>query len=345
MRITRKALLLLRAQNLLSVVLLLTALAMAGWLSLRYSWQWDWTVNQRNTLSAASEELLAALPGPIEITAFARERSGIRERLRAFIARYQRVKPDIELTFINPDTAPEQARASTIEKDGEMLFGYQGRTEKVSSLDEQSIANTLQRLSVGGKPWIAFLEGHEERSPEGTTGHDLASFAAELRNKGYRPQPLSLASMPTIPDNTRLLVLASPRLDPLADEIGRIADYLDKGGNLLWLMEPEMPAGWQPLADHLGTTRLPGVVVDASTQSLGLDDPTYALVPRYEKHQLTQGLRAVTLFPRAAALATSPPQGWEALELLATLERSWTETGPYPARFARTPIVANGPVR
>ena len=83
----------------------------------------------------------------------------------------------------------------------------------------------------------------------------------------------------------------------------------------------------------MGVKFLPGTVVDASTQLLGINDPTFALVADYPPHAITQGFQQMTVFPAAAALAPSEKSEFEKEPLLTTLERSWTETGPIEGKI------------
>jgi ABC-type uncharacterized transport system involved in gliding motility auxiliary subunit len=75
-------------------------------------------------------------------------------------------------------------------------------------------------------------------------------------------------------------------------------------------------------------------VVDASTQLLGIDDPTFALVSDYPPHTITQGFQQMTMFPSAAALDQMEKSDFEKEPLLATLARSWTELGPIEGKIA-----------
>jgi len=100
-----------------------------------------------------------------------------------------------------------------------------------------------------------------------------------------------------------------------------------RGGNLLWMADPGDLRGLEPLAAQLGVKFLPGLVVDASTQLLGIDDPTFALVVDYPPHPLTRNLQAMTLFPQTQAIESGEGGDFEREAFLRTLERSWTETG------------------
>ena len=333
MKINRKTHLEIRLQNLLFSLLFLVAVGLVAWLSTQYSAQFDWTASHRHTLSEASRKVLDLLKEPVALTAYARENQQVREPIRDLVERYSRYKKDLTLVFVNPDTQPEKVRQLGIQMDGEVIAAYQGRTEKIQELGETSLTNALQRLATAQERHVVFLEGHGDRSPQGRANHDLQQFADELKRKGITVSMVNLAVTPIIPDNTDVLVIAGPRTNLLPGEVRLIQDYVTKGGNLWWLGDPGDPHGLSPLAEQLGVRFLPGTVVDASTQLLGIDDPTFALVADYPPHPITQGFQQMTMFPTAAALNQNEKSEFEKEPLLSTLARSWTETGPIEGKI------------
>ena len=120
MEITAKSRFWLRAQSLLFTLLFLAIIGTLAWLSTRYQLQADWTASGRNTLTSDSRKVLDTLEAPVRITAFARENDFLRKQIKDTLARYQRVKQDIQLDFINPDSDPEQVRQLGISLDGEL---------------------------------------------------------------------------------------------------------------------------------------------------------------------------------------------------------------------------------
>lgn len=335
MQVTRKSRLQVRLQNIAFVVLFLAAMGLLAWLSTRYVHQEDWSFGARNTLSEPSRMLLGTLKGPIEITAFASDNATLRKRITNLVGRYQRYKSDVKLVFVDPNTDPEGARTQGISLDGELLVGYQGRSEKLQEHTEQGLSNALQRVGRQAQRWIVFLEGHGERNPHGQANHDLGNFVQELERKGLTVQTANLALNPSIPLNTTVLVLAGPQVDLLPGEVKIITDYIDKGGSLLWLADPGNQYGLEGIGEHLGVHFLPGVVVDANTQLFGIDNPAFALVPEYPNHPITRDLKTLSLFPQAAAIDFKAPPPWQGSEFLTTLPRTWNETGPLSGEIRR----------
>ncbi len=316
-----------RFQQIISILLMLAVAGMLAWLSTRYDYAADWTANRSNSLSEPSIKLLATLKDPVTITAYLYPDQVLRRDITSYIERYQRHKPDISLTFIDPAKAPEKVRELGISASGEVLIEYQGRREKLRIISEPAVSSALQRLSVAGEHWVVFLTGHGERSTDGQSQADYGLFAKELRDKGLKVQAINLARTPTLPENTSALVIASPQTNLLPGEVQIIRDYLKKGGNLLWLADPGTLAGLQPVADDIGAHWLNGTLIYPDYQLLGTGHPAVALVMDYGKSPITQDLDNISLFPAARAVQPVKDSAWQATPLLATPERSWLESG------------------
>ncbi len=325
-----------RLESLIFHLLLIMAVGLIAWLSIRYDAQWDWSAGARNTLSETSQQMLARLDAPLRVTSFAPENPVLRQGIREIIERYQRYKPDIELLFVNPERHPERVRQLGITLSGELLLEYEGRSETLRQITEQALSNAIQRLVQQRTHWLVPITGHGERNLAGAANFDLGDFGKELKRKGFQLQPLDIVTASEIPGNTGLLVIASPRVDYLPSEVEQIRDFVAQGGNLLWLSDPDGPHGLEPLAKELGIQFLPGTIVDANASSLNIKDPAVALVPEYPQHPATQGFNLLTVYPHAVAITVVDSQ-WEATPLLTTLPRTWNETGPIKGEISRDP--------
>ena len=328
-------------QSTLSVVLLIAVIVLLGRLSLRYPLEWDWTYGQRNSLSEASVQVLQTLDGPIHIRAFVTHDTALRARIRDLVSRYQRVDSAVTLTWVNPDQAPDQARAAGIVADGELVVTYAERSEHLHTLDEQRLTNVLYRLSRGVDRQVYFITGHGERRPDGEANHDLGRFGRQLQAKGIATPTLSLATVGDIPEDADAVVLADPRWPLFAHELAALRRHLAAGGHFLWLAEAggsDQLADWQR---ELGLEPLPGIVVDAPTQQFGIQDPTLTLIAQYDlNHPVTQGFDLLTVLPQAMAFAPRSDEAWEALPLFSTPAGAWNETGDLDGDIVHNPGAA-----
>jgi len=332
MKVTAQSRRNLRLNNLAFVVLLLSMIALLAWLSTRYDYQADWTASGRNTLSPASITVLEKMPGPITVTAFAREAGLLRRHINELIGRYQRHKNDLALQFVNPDMDPQRVRELGITVDGEMVVEYQGRSEQLQGFTERDLSNTLQRLLRSGDSRIVFVQGHGERDPRGNASYDLAQWVAQLEVKGVDVGVVNLARDGAIATDSTVLVLGSPRSDYLPGEVAILQDYIKAGGQLLWLADPGGLHGLEPLAEQLGLQFQPGLIIDPNLSQVGMmlfgtDDPRIALVANYPSHPLVDGFAFNTLFPMAQSLLFQDGVDWVGDAFLHTMTNTWQETG------------------
>lgn len=324
-------------QSLLFVALLLALALLLGHLAREHRAQWDITANARHSLGQASLDILARIPGPVSITAFATphdpQLGDLRQLIRDFVGPYQRAKPDLTLRFVDPTEQPKAAQAAGIQTNGEMVVEYGGRREHLTRLGEEALTNLLLRLAREGERLVMYLDGHGERKLDGAANHDLGEFGRQLRNKGLRIAALNLALAPEVPANASVLVIAGPRVELLEGETEKILAHVERGGSLLWLADPEPLRGLQPLAEKLGLTLTPGTVLDPGARELNLPLP-WALGAGYGNHPATRDFGLVTVFPHARQVVADEGPEWKAAILVETSDRSWVETGPLEDRPA-----------
>ena len=317
----------IRIRNLLITFSTLCLLASLAWLSSRYTLQSDWTANSRNTLSETTIKLLETLTEPIEITAYLDEKLPVRKKITQIVNRYSRHKPDTELSFVTPASQPDKIRELDIGPEGAIIVSYEGREEKLTVLNEYALTNVLLRLANAKERWVTFLSGHGERSPTGNANHGLGQFGKELARLNIKVLTLNLATLSAIPDNTSVLVIAGPQVPLLNGEIDIVQEYVQQGGNLLWLTDPDNNQ-LSVLAEQLGIHQHPGTIIDSSSQLYGIDDPTFVIVSKYFPHAVTRNFQTTTIFPISAALEIDEETDYNAAALLTSVVRSWTETGP-----------------
>jgi hypothetical protein len=310
-------------------LLLIVIVVGLAWLATRYSWQSDWTEAGRNSLSPPTIGLLAQLGGPVIIDAYLPEAPRLRQHVADLVARYQEHKPNIMMNVLSLEDNPQQVRELAIHDSGELFIRYEERRERVRVPSEKAITNALHRLARSADRWLVFLEGHGERNPMGQANHDLQNWGRQLQEQGYHIRHLNLAQASVIPENTALLVIASPQVNLLPGEVKLINEYIDAGGNLLWLAEPGGLKGLEPLARALGIRFTPGTIVDPSTRMLGIDNPAMALAAEYGEHAITNGFNTVTVFPYAAGVEVDPASDWQTLPLVMTAPQSWGETDTF----------------
>ncbi len=318
-----------RLDGWLFTLLVVLACAAIGYLGTRYAYRADWTANGRISLSAESRAVLKQLDGPVEIVSYANPRDNLRQTIAGFLDRYQTAKPDLSLRFVDPQLDPAKMRELGITIDGALILHYQGHEQRLDELSERSLTNALERLVRGNDRIVAFVTGDDERRADGQANADMGTFMSQLESRGMRAVPLNFAQVNAVPEHTDLVVLASPTVPLAPGAVKALVDYVQNGGNLLWMTEPgNDDLGLKPLADTLGLRVLPGVLVDGSGTALGLNDPRMIALGSYPPQAITRGFQLTTLFPQVSALAQLTQTRWAVQAFLRSSPQSWTEFKP-----------------
>jgi len=325
MELDRKTRLSLSFHHWVFVALLLVLAGLLLAVSRTYHANWDISLNARNSLSTGSSEFLKKLSGPVSITAYASPKSEVAKPIRDFLTPYQRAKPDIKLSFVDPSEQPQLARAAGIQMTGELVVEYGKRSEHLTTLNESSLTNLLMRLARDKERLVMYLDGHGERKLDGQANFDLGEFGAQLVKRGFKVAPLKLTLAQDVPGNAAMLVIAGPRVDLLPAEVDKLKNYLKRGGNLLWLIDQEPLHGLQPIAEQLGLVLTPGTVIDPEAQQMNAS-ATMAIGAAYARHALIGNLDLMTVFPFARQIGVAENHGdWRASNLVEVAQRGWIE--------------------
>lgn len=322
----------LRIQQLASALLFLAVIGLAGYLSTQFKAEFDWTANQRNSLTAASLKQLANMKDPVKLIAFTPTGAESRAEILQFFNRYKLAKKDFTVEFIDPAKNPSKVREFNISAAGDMVIEYQGRHETVrgSEMNEAPVTQALQRLAYAEERWLVFLQGHGEHDLAGRGASSYAGFAQLLKTNGLKTQSLNLATIPRVPDNAAALVVAGPAAALTEGETAILVDYVAKGGNLLWLSDPDTPPPPAALQKALGVTLPAGTAIFPEFVAMG-GDPGVFITAEYPRTPVTAELAENTAFPLMRAVATDPtakPEpAFNAQPFLQSSQAAWLETG------------------
>ena len=298
--------------------------------------QWDVSQNNRNSLSQTSIDILEKMDGPIQVTAYATEQHAqfgdVREIIHNFVQLYQRIKPDLTLAFVDPTEYPNQAREAGVTVNGEMVVNFQQKQANLTTINEQAFTQVLMRLARPQEKLIMALSGHGERNLNGPANYDLGDFGRQLRINGFISQPLNLAIESQISAEAEMLLIASPQTDLLPGEVSILLDYIDEGGNLLWLVDQESLRGLLPLTEKLQLIMTPGVIVDPQAEQLKAP-MTFALGTSYGQHEITNGFNYITVFPYARQISFQENEVWRTIPLVEVAQNGWVEKGSLDEAF------------
>ncbi len=342
----RRAHIILHTVGLLGILLALT------YFSVRYPLRADLTEAGHYSLSAQTVQMLERLDKPVRITFFHDP------LMRETVELYQQIaskSKHIELDLYDPMLNPAQARMRGVEFAGTAIMESEGRNLQVHGASETDIANGILRVSQGIQQLVCFLDGHGEPDPfsleshdhlEGTAGHShglgakivvherhgMARARNALETMNFAVEKRTLLQGSTSISECAVLVVAGPKTSLLPPEVATIRTFLQEGGNALFMFDPFVKSGLEPVLRELGVVADENIVIDPASHFWA--DPSSPAVTDYNRHQVTREL-PLTFFPGARSLSPTDQRapGVAAIPLVNTSKQSFGETSPDSAEF------------
>ena len=316
-----------------SSIVVLAILAALNYLASRHNKRWDLTAAKQYSLSEQTRKILQGLNRPVQIRVFAAPDDF--ERFRERLDEYQYVSKQVSVEYIDAVKRPAMANQYKVQSLGTVVLEYDGRTERVTSDGEQELTNGLIKLIQGTQHKVYFVQGHGEKSSDGSDRSGYSAIATALGSDNFAVDKLVLAQVKEVPADASVLIVAGPKTDFFPAEIEILKAYLARGGKVFFLLDPPDRADSPELTNVAALVKEWGIelgnniVVDVS--GMGQMFGTDASVPvaaRYESHPITDRFDLITAYPLARSVtpATGGTSGRSAQALVQTSSSSWAET-------------------
>jgi ABC-type uncharacterized transport system involved in gliding motility auxiliary subunit len=316
-----------------SVLIALGIVVAVNYVLARQNKRWDLTAAGQYSLSDQTKQVLRGLTEPIKVIVFAREDEFPRYRDR--LGEYVYTSSQVSVEYVDVDKQPLLAKQYEVQSYGTVVFDYQGRVERVVSDAEQDLTNGLIKV-VEGKPRVAsFVQGHGEKDPTATDRNGYSALQDALKLDNFSVSTFVLAQEGKVPDDASVVIVAGPKTDLLPGEIEALRGYLERGGKVLFLLDPpesdDAPALTNTTAflKDWGIEVGSDVVVDVSGvgQLIGTD-ASVPVAATYPAHAITDRFNLLTAFPltRSVKPVSGGATGRVAQTFVETSARSWAES-------------------
>jgi ABC-type uncharacterized transport system involved in gliding motility auxiliary subunit len=316
-----------------SIAVVLAILVGINYIASRHNKRWDLTAAKQFTLSDQTKKVLQSLERPVVVRVF--DRSDNFDRFRARLDEYRYISDKLSVEYIDVERRPALANQYKVQSFGTVVFEYDGRTERVTSDGEQELTNGLIKVVQGRENKVYFVQGHGEKSTEGSDREGYGTIASALTSDNFKHEPLVLAQVKEVPADATVVIIAGPQADFLAPEIDMLKAYLARGGKLMVMLDPPDRPDSPDLTNLIALVKEwgidPGnnVVVDASGvgQVIGTG-PEVPIAAKYNQHPITDRFNLLTAY--ALARSVTSMQGGAnnhfAQNIVETSPSSWAET-------------------
>ena len=309
-------------------LLMLTVVVLVNFMGVRNPFRYDATEEGVFSIAPQTATLLDGLDEDIQVIAFFRENEA--QGAERLLEGYAAASGRFSFEMVDPDKRPEMAQQYEVTQYSTLVAAFGDESTRITEVSEEALTNALMRLTGAEAKRFYFTSGHGEPDLEARETPDgFGQLKSALENEGAEVMPLLLATVPDVPADSALLVIAGPQRPFLDSEVATLGRYLDRGGRAWFLIEPRMSAELLPLLADRGIVLGDDVIIDQVVQLFA--GPTVGLEPvvnAYGFHPITQDFRQNTLFRmvRSVRPAEELPAGVSVTELALTSPNSWAET-------------------
>jgi len=315
---------------LVATLSVLVILGLINFLGIRYHLRLDLTDSQLFTLSPQSRELVSNLPETIKVWLFSKDQN---LQDRELLDNYQRQSNKFKFEYLDPQLKPGIAQKFGVKDYGEVYLEFQNKRQLVQAINENErlseikLTNRLQQITSSTTAKVYFLQGHGEHPLTPSKGAISQAIKA-LTDKNFTASPLNLAEQPQVPDDANVIVVAGPKKELLTGEVTALQNYLNRGGNLLLMINPNTDPKIDTILKDWGVRLDNRLAIDTSGANLQLG-PAAILVTEYGQHPITKDFaKNISVYPLTRPLEIDPVPGIESMALLKTkpYPNSWEES-------------------
>lgn len=250
---------------LVQIVLILFLVAMANSLAFKHYARWDFSRDQKYTLSDKTKRFLETLKGKMRITVFFSPNTPITADVLNLLTEYQYAgKGKIDIEHIDPERNLSRAKElfdkyKVVTDESLLVLDYEGRNKTVKASEmadldqsgmalgegprvaafkgEQAITSAMMDLVEGKKKTIGYVTGHKEPAlTEGTS--PITVLKTFIENENIKFQELNLLDVDAIPADVKAVMIVGPQYDFSDREMKLLREFWDKQGRILLLLDP-----------------------------------------------------------------------------------------------------------
>jgi len=291
---------------LLLIAVVLAILVVLNYLGARHHQRFDFTQAKIHSLSDQSIKVVKALKTDIAVKAFFREGNMSRGRMEDLLKIYAYHSPRIKTEFIDPDKNPGLVKRYEITSDGTTILEAGDKDTRITATAEEDLTNAIVKITREKKKVIYFLEGHGELSTETSDENGLSFVKDELVKLSYEVKKLTLALAETFPKDCAALVIPGPKKDLLPNEIETIRKYLEDGGRVYFMVDPESAPALPAVLETYGFRLQNDIIIDQPSIFGG--DYLMPVMSGLEYHEITKNFRYATIYPLARSVDVIDPK-------------------------------------
>src|SRR5881409_2080628 len=244
--------------------LILFLVAMVNSFAFKHYARWDFSRDQKYTLSDKTKRFVDTLKGKMRITVFFSPTTPITADVQNLLTEYQYAgNGKIDIEHIDPERNLSRAKElfdkyKVVSDESLLVLDYEGRnktvkTSEMADIDqsgmalgegprvaafkgEQTITSAMMDLVEGKKKTLGYVLGHKE--PPLSENSTISVLKTFIENENIKFQELNLFDVDVIPKDLKAIIIIGPQYDFSDREMKLLRDFWDKQGRILLLRDP-----------------------------------------------------------------------------------------------------------
>src|SRR6058998_629840 len=244
--------------------LILFLVAMVNSFAFKHYARWDFSRDQKYTLSDKTKRFVDTLKGKMLVTVFFSPNTPITSDLLNLLTEYQYAgKGKINIEHIDPERNLSRAKElfdkyKVVTDEPLLIVDYEGRNKTVKASEmadidqsgmalgegprvaafkgEQAITSAMMDLVEGKKKTLGYVLGHKE--PPITEGSAISILKTFIENENIQFKELNLLNLDAIPEDIKTVMIIGPQYDFSDREMKLLRNFWDKQGRILLLLDP-----------------------------------------------------------------------------------------------------------
>lgn len=157
------------------------------------------------------------------------------------------------------------------------MYTYDMSTYQTIDISEQKLTNAILDVTIAKKPQVYFLTGHGEYGINSSSYMYL--LAQQITNEVNDVSTLDLL-LSDMPETCDVLIIANPTKDFTDLETEKVTNYINNGGNIIWMQDPYMfnnndssMANVDKILSLYGISFSKGIVCEQSASNMFVGSP------------------------------------------------------------------------
>lgn len=169
------------------------------------------------------------------------------------------------------------------------FYTYDYTTYEEIDTTEEAITNAILDVTIEEKPKIYFLTGHNLYSED-----YFQYLQMSLEDEANEVESIDLLTTGSVPEDCQVLVITALQEDITEKERDAILDYIEQGGEILLLMDPnlnkiEMP-NFQDVLDEYGVSVSDGYLLEGDANQMMAGAPNYIIAPISSSSEIVKNI-------------------------------------------------------